>query len=60
MYKRQDHASLKVKQEMLEFDEFIYNLKGDNKKHVGALMSRLAQLEDILDKKMSNRKRGLS
>ena len=37
-----DHASLKVKQEMLEFNEFIFNLKGDNKKHVGALMSRLA------------------
>jgi hypothetical protein len=24
-----DHASLKVKQEMLDFDEFILNLKGD-------------------------------
>jgi hypothetical protein len=45
-----DHASLKIKQEMLEFDEFMFNLKGDNKKHVGVLMSRLAQLEDILDK----------
>ncbi|KAK1695261.1 hypothetical protein QYE76_011958 [Lolium multiflorum] len=45
-----DHASLKIKQEMLEFDEFMLNLKGD-KKHVGALMCRLAQLDDILDKK---------
>ena len=55
-----DHASLKMKQEMLDFDEFILNLKGDTKKHVSALMVRLAQLDDTLDKKMSNRKRGFS
>ncbi|KAK1694279.1 hypothetical protein QYE76_010976 [Lolium multiflorum] len=46
-----DHASLKMKQEMLDFDEFILNLKGDTKKHVSALMIRLAQLDDTLDKK---------
>ncbi|KAK1662048.1 hypothetical protein QYE76_050207 [Lolium multiflorum] len=42
---------LKVKQEMLEFDEFILTLQGDTKKHVSHLMIRLAQLDDTLDKK---------
>ncbi|KAK1627958.1 hypothetical protein QYE76_002273 [Lolium multiflorum] len=46
-----DHPSLKMKQEMLDFDEFILNLKGDTKKHVSALMVRIAQLDDTLDKK---------
>ena len=36
---------------MLDFDEFILNLKGDTKKHVSNLMVRLAQLDDALDKK---------
>ena len=27
-----DHASLKVKQEMLDFDDFIFNLQGESKK----------------------------
>ncbi|KAK1632082.1 hypothetical protein QYE76_006397 [Lolium multiflorum] len=46
-----DDASLKVKQEMLEFDEFMFNLQGINKKHVSNLMARLAQQNDILEKK---------
>ncbi|KAK1665410.1 hypothetical protein QYE76_053569 [Lolium multiflorum] len=46
-----DHASLKVNQEMLDFDEFILNLQGDTKRHVSNLMIRLAQLDDTLDKK---------
>ncbi|KAK1679346.1 hypothetical protein QYE76_040194 [Lolium multiflorum] len=46
-----DDASLKVKQEMLEFDEFLLNLQGINKKHVSNLMARLAQQNDMLDKK---------
>ncbi|KAK1615691.1 hypothetical protein QYE76_021208 [Lolium multiflorum] len=46
-----DHASLKVKQEMLDFDEFILNLKGDTIKHVSNLMIRLTQLNDTLEKK---------
>ncbi|KAK1616300.1 hypothetical protein QYE76_021817 [Lolium multiflorum] len=46
-----NHASLKVKQEMLDFDEFILNLQGDTKKHVSNLMIRLAQLNDTLEKK---------
>ena len=36
---------------MLDFDEFILNLQGDTKRHVSNLMVRLAQLDDILDKK---------
>ncbi|KAK1605542.1 hypothetical protein QYE76_029215 [Lolium multiflorum] len=46
-----DDASLKVKQELLEFDEFLLNLQGINKKHVSNLMSRLAQQTDMLEKK---------
>ncbi|KAK1665963.1 hypothetical protein QYE76_054122 [Lolium multiflorum] len=46
-----DDASLKVKQEMLEFDEFMFNLQGINKKHVSNLMARLAQQNDMLEKK---------
>ncbi|KAK1611125.1 hypothetical protein QYE76_034798 [Lolium multiflorum] len=46
-----DDASLKVKQEMLEFDEFLLNLQGINKKHVSNLMARLAQQNDMLEKK---------
>ncbi|KAK1697702.1 hypothetical protein QYE76_014399 [Lolium multiflorum] len=46
-----DDASLKVKQEMLEFDEFMFNLQGINKKHVSNLMARLAQQNDTLEKK---------
>ncbi|KAK1601452.1 hypothetical protein QYE76_018638 [Lolium multiflorum] len=46
-----DDASLKVKQEMLEFDEFIFNLQGNNKKHVSNLMARLAQQNATLEKK---------
>ncbi|KAK1628842.1 hypothetical protein QYE76_003157 [Lolium multiflorum] len=46
-----DDASLKVKQEMLEFDEFILNLQGINKKHVSNLMARLAQQNATLEKK---------
>jgi myosin heavy subunit len=46
-----DHASLKVKQEILEFDEFILNLQGDTRKHVSNLMVRIAQLSDTLEKK---------
>ncbi|KAK1644518.1 hypothetical protein QYE76_062323 [Lolium multiflorum] len=46
-----DLASLKVKQEMLDFDEFILNLQGDTRKHVSNLMIRLAQLNDTLEKK---------
>ncbi|KAK1607124.1 hypothetical protein QYE76_030797 [Lolium multiflorum] len=46
-----DHASLKVKQEMLDFDEFILNLKGNTKKHVSSLMVRIAKLNDTLEKK---------
>ncbi|KAK1644066.1 hypothetical protein QYE76_061871 [Lolium multiflorum] len=46
-----DDASLEVKQEMLEFDEFIFNLQGNTKKHVSHLMARLAQQNDTLEKK---------
>ncbi|KAK1632086.1 hypothetical protein QYE76_006401 [Lolium multiflorum] len=46
-----DDSSLKVKQEMLEFDEFILNLQGINKKHVSNLMARLAQQNATLEKK---------
>jgi myosin heavy subunit len=46
-----DPASLKVKQEMLEFDDFISNLQGNTKKHVSSLMVRMAQLNDTLEKK---------
>ncbi|KAK1618138.1 hypothetical protein QYE76_023655 [Lolium multiflorum] len=46
-----DHASLIVKQEMLEFDEFILNLQGNTKKHVSNVMARIAQLSDTLEKK---------
>ncbi|KAK1666163.1 hypothetical protein QYE76_054322 [Lolium multiflorum] len=46
-----DDASLKVKQEMLEFDEFLLNLQGINKKHVSNLMARLSQQNDMLEKK---------
>jgi chromosome segregation ATPase len=46
-----DDASLKVKQEMLEFDDFISNLQGNTKKHVSSLMVRIAQLNDTLEKK---------
>ncbi|KAK1660264.1 hypothetical protein QYE76_048423 [Lolium multiflorum] len=46
-----DHASLKVKQEMLEFDDFILNLQDNTKKHVSNLMVRIAQLSDTLEKK---------
>ncbi|KAK1609227.1 hypothetical protein QYE76_032900 [Lolium multiflorum] len=46
-----DDASLKVKQEMLEFEEFMFNLQGINKKHVSNLMARLAQQNDMLEKK---------
>ncbi|KAK1667120.1 hypothetical protein QYE76_055279 [Lolium multiflorum] len=46
-----DDASLKVKQEMLEFDDFILNLQGNTKKHVSNLMVRIAQQSDILEKK---------
>ncbi|KAK1678922.1 hypothetical protein QYE76_039770 [Lolium multiflorum] len=46
-----DDASLKVKQEMLEFDEFIFNLQGNNKKHVSNIMARLAQQNATLEKK---------
>ncbi|KAM0906965.1 hypothetical protein ACQ4PT_016441 [Festuca glaucescens] len=46
-----DHASLKVKQEMLDFNDFIFNLQGESKKHVGSLLSRLGQLEEILEVK---------
>jgi hypothetical protein len=46
-----DPASLKVKQEMLEFDDFISNLQGNTKKHVSSLMVRIAQLNDTLEKK---------
>ncbi|KAK1668397.1 hypothetical protein QYE76_056556 [Lolium multiflorum] len=45
-----DLASLKVKQERLDFDEFILNLQGDTRKHVSNLMIRLAQLNDTLEK----------
>jgi hypothetical protein len=46
-----DHGSLKVKQEMLDFDDFIFNLQGERKKHVGSLLSCLGQLEEILEEK---------
>ncbi|KAK1696879.1 hypothetical protein QYE76_013576 [Lolium multiflorum] len=46
-----DPASLKVKQEMLEFDEFISSLQGNTKKHVSSLMVRMAQLNATLEKK---------
>jgi chromosome segregation ATPase len=46
-----DDASLKVKQEMLDFDDFILNLQGNTKKHVSSLMVRIAQQSDMLEKK---------
>ncbi|KAK1615955.1 hypothetical protein QYE76_021472 [Lolium multiflorum] len=46
-----DDSSLKVKQEMLEFDEFIFNLQGNTKKHVSNLMARIAQQNYTLEKK---------
>ncbi|KAK1679332.1 hypothetical protein QYE76_040180, partial [Lolium multiflorum] len=46
-----DDASLKVKQEMLEFDEFMFKLQGINKNHVSNLMAHLAQQNDMLEKK---------
>ncbi|KAK1605255.1 hypothetical protein QYE76_028928 [Lolium multiflorum] len=46
-----DDASLKVKQEMLEFDDFILNLQGNTKKHVSNLMARIAQQNHTLEKK---------
>ncbi|KAK1627541.1 hypothetical protein QYE76_001856 [Lolium multiflorum] len=46
-----DDASLKVKQEMLDFDDFILNLQGNTKKHVSNLMVRIAQQSDMLEKK---------
>jgi hypothetical protein len=46
-----DYDSLKVKQEIVEFNHFLSNLQGVTKKHVEALMSRLGQLQELYDDK---------
>lgn len=46
-----DAASLQIKEELVAFDSFMANLQGDSKKHVGALMSRIGELEHLIEKK---------
>jgi hypothetical protein len=46
-----DASSLRIKEELVAFDTFISNLQGETKKHVGALMSRIGELEDLLEEK---------
>ena len=46
-----DASSLKIKQELVAFDSFITNLQGDSKKHVGALMAHIGELEHLNEEK---------
>ena len=45
------YDSLKVKQKIVEFDHYISNLQGENKKHVRALLSQLGETEELLEEK---------
>ena len=46
-----DDTSLEIKQEIIAFDHFMTNLQGVGKKHFGSLMSRIGELEDVLELK---------